>query len=357
MKKKAIVFGITGQDGSHLADLLLSKGYHVVGVSRRASTDNTQRIKHILSHKSFELAQGDITDAHSVISVFKNHSNVDEIYNLAAQSHVAVSFKQPALTWDITGKGCLNILQSMVDLEIKARFYQASSSEMFGRNYDVGLERKYQDENTKFMPQSPYAIAKCAAHYMTALYRDAYKMHASSGILFNHEGERRGEAFVTRKITKWIGEFLAWSEGAEFGSAEIITLGLMDVVRIYGKPLNKPEFPKLRLGNLEAFRDWGYAGDYVEAMWMMLQQDRPQDYVICTGKTHTIREFLDVAFSHVGIEDWSALVVQDPEFYRPAEVDYLCGDCSKANSTLGWEPKHSFEDLVKLMVTHDTNNL
>ena len=357
--KKAIVFGITGQDGSHLADLLLSKGYHVVGVSRRASTDNTQRIKHILCHKSFELVQGDITDAHSVINIFKNHSNVDEIYNLAAQSHVAVSFKQPALTWDITGKGCLNILQSMVDLEIDARFYQASSSEMYGKNYDKSSVNgeKHQDENTKFMPQSPYAIAKCAAHYMTALYRDAYKMHASSGILFNHEGERRGETFVTRKITKWIGEFVAWSEGAEFGSTGIELPEHNDLVRIYGKPLNKPEFPKLRLGNLEAFRDWGYAGDYVEAMWMMLQQDRPQDYVICTGKTHTIREFLDVAFSHVGIEDWSDLVVQDPEFYRPAEVDYLRGVSDKAKRVLGWEPKHSFEDLVKKMVDHDTNNL
>ncbi|MDC0297274.1 GDP-mannose 4,6-dehydratase [Crocinitomicaceae bacterium] len=367
--KKAIVFGITGQDGSHLADLLLSKGYHVVGVSRRASTDNTQRIKHILGNERFDLAQGDITDAHSVINVFKNHSNVDEIYNLAAQSHVAVSFKQPALTWDITGKGCLNILQSIVDLGIKGRFYQASSSEMFGRNYDVtadsvgtmedGMEvslEKYQDEDTKFMPQSPYAIAKCAAHYMTALYRDAYGMHASAGILFNHEGERRGENFVTRKITKWIGEFVKWCRDAEFGSTGIELPEHEDMVRVYGRPLNKPEFPKLRLGNLEAFRDWGYAGDYVEAMWMMLQQDSPQDFVICTGETHTIREFLDVAFGKVGIDDWSDLVVQDPEFYRAAEVEYLRGDCSKAKNVLGWTPKHGFEDLVKLMVDHDVLN-
>ena len=326
--KKAIIFGITGQDGSHLADLLLEKEYEVVGVSRRASTDNTQRIKHILSNENFYLMQGDITDAYSVINIFKKHSNVDEIYNLAAQSHVAVSFKQPALTWDITGKGCLNILQSIVDLGIDARFYQASSSEMFGRNYDIDRsQNKFQNEDTKFMPQSPYAIAKCAAHYMTTLFREAYGIHSSAGILFNHEGERRGETFVTRKITKWIGD---WVKS--------------------GKDLN---FPKLRLGNLEAFRDWGYAGDYVEAMWMMLQQDSPQDYVICTGKTHTIREFLDVAFLHVGMEDWSDLVVQDPEFYRPAEVDYLRGDCSKANKILGWTPKHSFEDLVKKMVEHD----
>jgi|TARA_B100000085_G_scaffold162309_1_gene147657 GDPmannose 4,6-dehydratase len=326
---KAIIFGITGQDGSHLADLLLSKDYHVVGVSRRASTDNTQRIKHILGNKRFELVQGDITDAHSVINILKKHEDVDEIYNLAAQSHVAVSFKQPALTWDITGKGCLNILQSIVDLGINSRFYQASSSEMYGKHYDeLSPGNKFQNEDTKFMPQSPYAIAKCAAHHMTRLFREAYGLHASAGILFNHEGERRGETFVTRKITKWIGD---WVKS--------------------GRDLN---FPKLRLGNLEAFRDWGYAGDYVEAMWMMLQQDSPQDFVICTGETHTIREFLDVAFSHIGIDDWSDLVIQDPEFYRPAEVDYLRGDCSKAGDVLGWTPKHSFEDLVKLMVDHDT---
>lgn len=325
---KAIIFGITGQDGSHLADLLLSKDYHVVGVSRRASTDNTQRIKHILDNERFELVQGDITDAYSVINILKKHEDVDEIYNLAAQSHVAVSFKQPALTWDITGKGCLNILQSIVDLDINARFYQASSSEMYGKHYDISGEGcKYQDENTKFMPQSPYAIAKCAAHHMTRLFREAYGLHASAGILFNHEGERRGETFVTRKITKWIGDWV--------------------------KSGRDPNFPQLRLGNLEAFRDWGYAGDYVEAMWMMLQQESPQDYVICTGTTHTIREFLDVAFSHIGIEDWSDLVVQDPEFYRPAEVDYLRGDCSRANHVLGWTPKHSFEDLVKKMVEYD----
>ena len=330
---KAIILCITGQDGSHLADLLLDKGYSVVGVSRRASTDNTERIKHILENDNFSLLQGDITDAFSVIQIFKEHDDVDEIYNLAAQSHVAVSFKQPALTWDITGKGCLNILQSMIDLDmLNVRFYQASSSEMYGKNYDTrdcltSADEKYQDEETKFLPQSPYAIAKCAAHYMTRLVREGYGVHASAGILFNHEGPRRGENFVTRKITKWIGD--------------------------YEKSGRDPNFLKLRLGNLEAFRDWGYAGDYVEAMWMMLQQDSPQDYVICTGETHTIREFLDVAFKHVGIDDWSELVVQDPEFYRPAEVDYLRGCNDKAKKILGWEPKHSFEDLVRIMVEHD----
>ena len=332
MTKKAIIFGITGQDGSHLADLLLSKQYKVIGICRRASTNNSGRIKHILSNDSFDLVQGDITDVHSVMNILKEHDDVDEIYNLAAQSHVAVSFKQPGLTWDITGKGCLNILQSIVDLGmVGARFYQASSSEMYGRNYDVDRDQnKFQNEETKFLPQSPYAIAKCAAHHITRLYREGYGLHASAGILFNHEGPRRGETFVTRKITKWIGD--------------------------YEKSGRDPNFPKLRLGNLEAFRDWGYAGDYVEAMWMMLQQDCPEDYVICTGETHTIREFLDVAFKQAGIDDWSDLVVQDPEFYRPAEVDYLRGDNTKATNKLGWEPRHSFADLVRLMVKHDIEN-
>ena len=336
---KAIIFGITGQDGSHLADLLLEKGYQVVGVCRRSSTDNTYRIKHILQNEKLQLVQGDITDAHSINNILKEHADVDEIYNLAAQSHVAVSFNQPALTWDITGKGCLNILESIVNNNLLGvRFYQASSSEMFGKNYDTKRAdgdyddtlpmQKYQNEDTKFMPQSPYAIAKCAAHHLTRLFREGYGLHSSSGILFNHEGPRRGETFVTRKITKWIGEFV--------------------------KSERDPNFPKLRLGNLEAFRDWGFAGDYVEAMWMMLQQDSPEDYVICTGETHSIRDFLDAAFKHIGIDDWSEYVVQDPEFYRPAEVDYLRGDCSKAKEKLGWTPKHSFEDLVKLMVDHDT---
>jgi len=331
--KTAIIYGVTGQDGSHLADLLLEKEYNVYGVSRRVSTDNTTRIKHLENNDRFKLLEGDITDQSSVLNTLNYHGHVDEVYNLAAQSHVAVSFKQPGLTWDITGKGCLNILQGLIDLKmINTRFYQASSSEMFGSNYDteIGMtsESKYQNEDTKFLPQSPYAIAKCAAHYMTRLYREGYGLHASAGILFNHEGPRRGEKFVTRKITKWIGEFV--------------------------KSGKRADFPKLRLGNLDAFRDWGYAGDYCEAMWMMLQQDCPDDYVICTGQTHTIREFLDVAFKEIDINNWSNYVVQDPEFYRPAEVDYLRGDCSKANKKLGWTPKHSFKDLVKMMVLHDT---
>lgn len=362
--KQAIIFGITGQDGSHLADLLLSKGYHVVGVSRRASTDNTERIKHILEDDGFDLVQGDITDVYSVQNILRQYANVDEVYNLAAQSHVAVSFKQPALTWDITGKGCLNILQSMVDLGVNARFYQASSSEMFGKNFDTsqGDHSKYQDEDTKFMPQSPYAIAKCAAHHMTRLFREAYGLHASAGILFNHEGPRRGEAFVTRKITKWISKYYNWLQleakiGGEFLEDTKSDPDYILLVEPQTAQSTKQQvcakFPKLRLGNLEAFRDWGYAGDYVEAMWMMLQKDSPEDYVICTGETHTIREFLDVAFSHIDVESWQGLVVQDPEFYRPAEVDFLRGDNSKARTELGWQPKNTFTDLVKMMVDND----
>tara|TARA_R110002110_G_scaffold251586_8_gene467415 strand:- start:607 stop:1716 length:1110 start_codon:yes stop_codon:yes gene_type:complete len=360
---KAIIFGITGQDGSHLADLLLEKGYEVAGVARRSSVDNTQRIKHLLGVDRFKLVSGDITDCHSIMSILRENDDVNEVYNLAAQSHVAVSFKQPGLTWDSTAKGCMNILQSLVDLNMGwVKFYQASSSEMYGKSYDLSVgqesssQEKYQDEDTKLMPQSPYAIAKCAAHYMTRLYREGYGLHASAGILFNHEGPRRGEDFVTRKITKWIGEFVKWKNQLEedftfdFKTSENNIWTLRDNGLVFG-----PQFPKLRLGNLEAFRDWGYAGDYVEAMWMMLQQDSPDDYVICTGKTHTIREFLDVAFKHVGIDDWSEYVVQDPEFYRPAEVDYLRGCNKKAQKELGWKPRHTFGDLVKLMVESDLN--
>lgn len=361
--KKAIITGITGQDGSHLADILLSKNYKVVGVVRRSSTDNTQRIKHLLEHPNFQLIDGDVTDYSSIVNILTKYvprgsEGICEFYNLAAQSHVAVSFKQPGLTWDVTGKGCLNILQAIVDLQLvnKVKFYQASSSEMFGKNYDVKDGKKCQSETTRFLPQSPYAIAKCAAHEAVRLYREAYGIHASAGILFNHEGPRRGENFVTRKITKWIGEFESWRSQEFYAVGRVFNNDTTTIY--YGKPtIYGPEaFPKLRLGNLEAFRDWGYAGDYVEAMWMMLQQASPDDYVICTGETHSIREFLDVAFSQIGIYDWSEYVIEDPQFYRPAEVDYLLGDSAKAKEKLGWEPKTSFQELVAMMVQHDVKN-
>lgn len=352
---KAIITGITGQDGSHLADLLLEKDYEVVGVTRRSSTDNTQRIKHILSHPNFKLVEGDVTDMSSLILILKDNADVDEIYNLAAQSHVGTSFKQPGLTWDITGKGCINLLQAIVDMNMfNVRFYQASSSEMFGASYDTYPDgTKYQDENTKFLPQSPYAIAKCAAHYATRMYREAYKLHASTGILFNHEGPRRGNNFVTKKITKWIGDFSRYLKRNNITVNDLAQKTVdKDCELLFASGIQE-SFPKLRLGNLEAFRDWGYAGDYVEAMWLMLQQEHGDDYVICTGVFHNIKHFLDIAFNFAGIDNWEHYVYIDPEFYRPAEVDYLRGDSTKAREKLGWTPKNNFTNLVKMMLEHE----
>lgn len=355
--KKAIITGITGQDGSHLADLLIEKNYKVIGVARRSSTNNTHRVQHLLDHPNFKIVEGDITDYSNMLGILWQHVNNSkvEFYNLAAQSHVAVSFKQPALTWDVTGKGCLNILQAIVDARLidKVKFYQASSSEMFGKNYDLIDGLKVQNENTKFLPQSPYAIAKCAAHETVRLYREAYGVHASAGILFNHEGPRRGETFVTRKITKWIGSFLRYLKRNNLQTKDLTLASLnadSDIIFASGV---QESFPKLRLGNLEAFRDWGYAGDYVDAMWRMLQQSTSDDYVVCTGETHTIREFLDAAFNFVDIKDWGYYVIQDPEFYRPAEVDYLKGDNTKAREKLGWQPQTSFTKLVEMMLQHD----
>jgi GDPmannose 4,6-dehydratase len=327
---KAIIFGITGQDGSYLAELLIEKGYEVVGITRRVSVPTLNRINHILP--KIKIVEGDITDAFSVSNVIKEEEP-DEIYNLAAQSHVGTSFKQPSLTWDVTAGGVLNILEAIRYSGRKdaIKFYQASSSEMFGKNYNLreGFAEmiKFQDEKTPFAPQSPYAIAKLAAHHLVRNYRDSYGIFACSGILFNHESERRGEKFVTRKITKWIGEFVASG---------------MD-----------KEFPKLRLGNLDAKRDWGHAEDYVRGMWQMVQHKTPDDYVVATGETYSVREFLDIAFKHVGIGGWENLVVIDPEFYRPAEVDYLLGIPTKAKRVLGWEPHISFEKLVERMVDSD----
>lgn len=348
---KAIIFGVTGQDGSHLADLLLSKNYEVIGVSRRASTDNTQRIKHLRNNKNFKLIEGDITDISSINHVLTSYENVDEVYNLAAQSHVGTSFKQPALTWNITGMGCMNILQSIVDLnKYNIRFYQASSSEMFGSSYDIYSDgQKYQNENTKFMPNSPYAIAKCAAHQTVRLYREAYNLHASCGILFNHEGPRRGDNFVTKKITNWITDFKFW---LNYNSAKLVDLKYTEQDIVY----KNTTFPKLRLGNLQTFRDWGYAGDYVRAMWLMLQKEYPDDYVICTGVTHTVAGFLDRAFYYIGLDRWENFVYIDPELYRPSEVEYLRGDYSKAKENLGWEPEYSLEKLIEIMLNENVQS-
>ena len=374
---KAIIFGITGQDGSYLAELLLKKEYEVIGVTRRVSVDTTTRISHILP--KITIVEGDVTDGFNVNKIIQEHEP-DEVYNLAAQSHVGTSFKQPNLTSDITYDGVVNILEAIRYSSRKndIKFYQASSSEMFGKNYTIsdvatlimrngevetgengkGLYeyQKYQDEDTAFMPQSPYAVAKLAAHNMVRIYRDSYGIHGSCGILFNHESERRGEHFVTRKITKWIGEYAKFASrgaaamhGINYHGSEDISEDM--IARVSHGELKL--FPKLRLGNLDACRDWGHAADYVNAMWLMLQQDEPDDYVVATGETHSVRQFLDAAFARIGVSDWSNYVIIDPEFYRPAEVDYLLGRPDKAISKLGWSPKISFKQLAERMVDYD----
>ncbi len=325
MSKRALITGITGQDGSYLAELLLSKGYEVHGIIRRASTFNTGRLDHLYTdpHQSstrLMLHYGDLSDA-SGISRLLAKVEPHEIYNLAAQSHVRVSFDCPEYTTDITATGAVRILEAIRETGMKPRFYQASSSEMYGL-----VQAVPQSETTPFYPRSPYACAKLYAHWVTVNYRESYGLHASSGILFNHESPRRGETFVTRKITRAVAHIL---------------LGLQD---------------KLYLGNLDSKRDWGYAKEYVEAMWLMLQQDQPDDYVIATNETHSVKEFLEVAFAHVGL-DWKKYVEIDAKYFRPAEVDLLIGDYSKAKKKLGWEPKTRFEELTKLMVDEDVRRL
>jgi GDPmannose 4,6-dehydratase len=325
MPKRALITGITGQDGSYLAEFLLGKGYEVHGIIRRASSFNTGRLDHIYSdpHASqtgLKLHYGDLSDA-SALSRLIAKITPDEVYNLAAQSHVRVSFDSPEYTTDITATGAVRLLEAIREVGIKPRFYQASSSEMFGKAQEVP-----QTEKTPFYPRSPYACAKLYAHWITVNYRESYGMHASSGILFNHESPRRGETFVTRKITRAVAHILA---------------GLQD---------------KLYLGNLEAKRDWGYAKEYVEAMWLMLQQDQPDDYVVATNETHSVREFLEHAFGHVGLK-WQKHVEIDANYYRPAEVDILMGDYAKASCVLHWEPRTRFADLVRLMVDADVQRL
>jgi GDPmannose 4,6-dehydratase len=321
MGKIALITGITGQDGSYLAELLLSKGYEVHGIIRRASTFNTARLEHIYvdphaKQSALKLHYGDLSDA-SALARLVGRIQPNEIYNLAAQSHVRVSFDSPEYTTDITATGAVRLLEAIRETGIKPRFYQASSSEMFGKAREIP-----QRETTPFYPRSPYGCAKAYAHWITVNYRESYGLFACSGILFNHESPRRGETFVTRKITRAVAHIRA---------------GLQS---------------KLYLGNLEAKRDWGYAKEYVEAMWLMLQQDQPDDYVIATNETHSVREFLEIAFAHAGL-DWQKYVEIDPNYFRPAEVDLLIGDYSKARQKLGWEPKTKFQELARLMVDAD----
>lgn len=310
----AIITGITGQDGSYLAELLLKKGYQVIGVARRSSTVNNERIKHLLD--DITVVQGDLQDQGSLLALLEEYKPT-EVYNLAAQSFVPTSWNQPALTGDVTALGVTRLLEAIRFVNPKIRFYQASSSEMFGKVLEVP-----QKEDTPFYPRSPYGVAKVYGHWITVNYRESFNMFTTSGILFNHESPRRGLEFVTRKIADTVAR---------------IKLGKTN---------------ELRLGNLEAQRDWGFAGDYVEAMWLMLQQERADNYVIGTGETHSVREFCEVAFSHVGL-DYKEFVIQDERFYRPAEVDLLISDPSKARAALKWELSVSFKELVTMMVDSD----
>ena len=362
--KTAVIFGVTGQDGSYLTELLFKEDYHVIGVKRRSSVDNTERIgEDIKDHGNFTMVEGDITDAASVsliIQEFLSTPDVAECYNLAAQSHVGTSFKQPVATFNVNTVGVLNILEAIRVVNSDIRFYQASTSEMFG---DSVNEYGYQNEETRFAPRSPYAVAKMAAHNLVHTYRESYGIYASCGILFNHESERRGENFVTRKITKWIGDFINWenmvaarnaSDSPRFSIGEERIC--IPTKRMYIDQKATPCFPKLRLGNLDAYRDWGHAEDYVRAMWLMLQQDVADDYVVATGEAYSVRDFLAEAFKCVGISDWEPFVYIDPEFFRPAEVEFLKGSYSKAFRHLDWRPEISFTELVKRMVESDLKN-
>lgn len=317
MAKRAIITGITGQDGSYLAEFLLSKGYEVSAMVRRSSSEKFERIDHI-RHK-INIMQGDLLDQLSLISMMEE-VKPDEIYNLAAQSFVPTSWNQPVLTAEFTGLGATRMLEAVRHVAKDARYYQASSSEMFGKVREIP-----QKETTPFYPRSPYGVAKVYAHFITINYRESYDLYACSGILFNHESPRRGLEFVTRKVTDAVAR---------------IKLGLAD---------------KVHLGNLDAKRDWGFAGDYIKAQWLMLQQDKPQDYVIASGEAHSVRELCEIAFDRVGL-NWEEYVAVDQKFYRPAEVDFLIGDCTKAKEELGWEPTVSFKEMIEMMVDSDLNN-
>lgn len=349
-QKTALISGVTGQDGSHLSDLLLSKNYRVVGIARRASTDNTERIKHVLSNPNFELIEGDITDYVSVDNIV-NRYKPDEYYNLAAMSHVHTSFEQPLYTLKVDAEAVLIALEVVRKRSPKTRFYQAGTSEQFGKNFDLVDGKKIQNENTPFDSRSPYSTAKIAAFHNVRLYRDAYGLFVCSGILMNHEGERRQETFVTRKITKWIGRFVNWMKKNK--NTTFVYQGDENDNLLYQWNGNNIGFPKLKLGNIYAYRDWGYAKDYVEAMWTMLQQEKPDDFIIATGEAHSIEEFLIEAFDIANLGDYKKYVSIDQSLIRPAEVDYLCGDASKAKRILGWEPRVKFKELVKIMVLND----
>lgn len=323
MNKLALITGVTGQDGSYLSELLLENNYRVIGLHRRSSINNFERINHLLDNTNFILDEFDLTDPANVTHII-NKYQADEFYNLAAMSHVGTSFNQPTTTFEIDTVGVVNILEAIRHYSSSTKFYQASTSEMFGRNYTIDSNgNKYQDEKTELLPQSPYGVAKVASHRMVQIYREAYGLFATSGILFNHESPRRGENFVTRKITKYIGQLI-----------------------------NNNIHGSLKLGNLNAERDWGHAKDYVKAMWLMLQQDNPDDFVICTGQTWKVLDFLKQSFEYVNL-DYTKYVEIDQSLCRPAEVDYLRGNNNKAKNILNWNPTISFNELVKDMIDND----
>ncbi len=325
MSKSAMLTGANGQDGSYLAEFLLEKGYRVYGLIRRSSTVTTERIAHLIGRPDFELITGDVTDATGVHRVIQR-LRPDEVYNLAAQSHVGDSFDVPSATFEVNAVGVLNLLETIRTESPHTRFYQASTSELFGNSPPP------QDENTPFIPRSPYAVAKLAAHNLVHIYREGYGVFACAGILFNHESERRGEEFVTRKITKYLARLAVAMENNG------------------GNPPH--DWTKLALGNLDAKRDWSFVGDMVRGMWLMLQQDQPDDFVLASGESHSVREFLELAFKSLGV-DYRDFVRIDPKFFRPAEVNYLCGDATKARQVLGWSPRVSFEELITRMVESD----
>ncbi len=343
MKNKiAFLTGVTGQDGSYLSEFLLEKDYQVYGLMRQSSVDTGERIETTLRNPNFELIKGDLIDA-TGINRLVSKIKPDELYSLGAMSFVGASFSDPVSTFTINAIGPLNLLEAIRQNSPKTKFYQASTSELFGDTKTCP-----QDENTPFIPRSPYGISKLAAHHATRMYREAYGIFACCGILFNHESPRRGNEFVTKKITNYIGSLYDMSPRYKYE---------LNGQKLWGRDYKEgvKRIGTLRLGNLDAKRDFGYAPEYVECMWRMLQRDEPEDFVIATGETHTIREFLDHAFRCINIDDWDNYVEIDPRFYRPADVNLLCGDASKAKRVLGWEPKVKFEELVRLMVEADAS--
>jgi len=359
----SLITGITGQDGSYLAELLIDKGHRVIGLTRRCSTNNTERLKGVLDSPYFILEEGDLTDAFSLSSIVKKYKP-DYFYNLAAQSHVGTSFEQPKYTWEVDAVGPLNLLEAIRRESPATKFYQASTSELFGSEYDIdGQGKFYQDEKTCMYPNSPYGVAKMAAHDLVRIYRDAYGIFGCCGILFNHESPRRGENFITRKVTKYVGKLDRWKNKpksmhidyleAENRWEEAYQEGLNIAVKNAISIIEERKTPpKLKLGNLDASRDWGHAKDMVRGMVLMMEQEIPQDFVLATGESHSIRELLEVAFGEIG-ENWEDWVEVDPAFFRPCEVPYLCGRADRAKRRLGWEPEISFEELIKEMVRED----